>query len=109
MTRTIAGALTLLAITASVCQADVRNFFAPVVDGARLDACLSNVHDCGKPAADAFCKGLGYENALIFQREPTAVPTRRLASGEVCEGGSCTAFKQIKCFAPGDTVATVQG
>lgn len=109
MTRTIAAAFALLATTASVSQAEVRNFFAPAVEGARLDACLSNANDCGKPAADAFCKVQGFENALIFQREPTAVPTRRLASGEVCEGGSCTAFKQIKCFAPGDTVATVQG
>ncbi|MGQ0485974.1 MAG: hypothetical protein ACT4SY_11565 [Hyphomicrobiales bacterium] len=109
MARTIAGAFMLLAITVGVSQAEVRNFFAPVVGGARLDACLSNVNDCGKPAADAFCKGLGYETALIFQREPAAVPTRRLASGEICEGGSCTAFKQIKCFAPGDAVATVRG
>jgi hypothetical protein len=109
MTRTMVGAFTLLAISASMSQAEVRNFFSPAVEGARLDACLSNANDCGKPAADAFCKVQGFENALIFQREPTVVPTRRLVSGEVCGGGSCTAFKQIKCFAPADAVAAAQG
>ncbi len=109
MVRTIAGAFTLLVFTASMSQAQVRNFFAPVIAGARLDACLSNAGDCGKPAADAFCKVQGYENALIFQREATALPTRRLVSGDTCEGGSCTAFKQIKCFAPTQAIATVQG
>ena len=107
MSRTIAGAFTLLVFTASMSQAEVRNFFAPVVAGSRLDACLSNADDCGKPAADAFCKAQGFTEALIFQRE-SGVSTKRLHSGELCEGDSCTAFKQIKCFSPGDTAAAGQ-
>ncbi len=105
MTRFLAIALFLLA--ASPAEAAVRNYFAPELDGARLDACLAGANTCGKPAADAFCKAEGFIEALIFQRE-TGVSTKRLDSGEICDGGSCTAFKQIKCFSPGDTAAAGQ-
>jgi hypothetical protein len=75
--------------------AQVRNFFAPEVEGARIDACLAS-GACGRPAADAFCKQQGYDSAVIFQRESFA-PTRALDSGRTCSG-SCTAFRQVKCF-----------
>jgi hypothetical protein len=102
MTRFLA--ITLFVLAASSAEAAVRNYFAPELDGARLDACLSGETTCGKPAADAFCKAQGFSEALIFQRE-TGVSTKRLDSGEICEGGNCIAFKQIKCFSPGDTAA----
>ena len=73
----------------------VRNFFAPEVGGARLDACLAS-GACGRPAADAFCKEQGYDRAVIFQRESFA-STRALDSEKTCSG-SCTAFRQVKCF-----------
>jgi hypothetical protein len=105
MTRFLAVTLFLLA--ASPAEAAVRNYFAPEWDGTRLDACLTIATTCGKPAADAFCKAQGFTEALIFQRE-SGVSTKRLHSGELCEGDSCTAFKQIKCFSPGDTAAAGQ-
>ncbi|MGQ0485970.1 MAG: hypothetical protein ACT4SY_11545 [Hyphomicrobiales bacterium] len=105
MTRYLAFALFLLA--ASPVEAAVRNYFAPELDGTRLDACLTAMTACGKPAADAFCKAQGFTEALIFQRE-AGVSTKRLDSGETCEGGNCIAFKQIKCFSPGDTAAAGQ-
>ena len=107
MFKTLAAALGILLLTSTAGEASVRNFFAPVVDGSRIDNCLSGKADCGKPAADAFCKAQGFTEALIFQRE-TGVSTKRLHSGELCEGDSCTAFKQIKCFSPGDTAAAGQ-
>jgi hypothetical protein len=106
MTRGFAIALFLFAAVPA--EAAVRNYFAPELDGARLDACLTGETSCGKPAADAFCKAQGFTEALIFQRETGGVPTKRLDSGEICEGGGCTAFKQIKCFSPGDTAAAGQ-
>lgn len=102
MTRFLGLAVFLLA--AMPATAAVRNYFAPQLDGTRLDACLAGENSCGKPAADAFCKTQGFAQALTFQREAGA-STRRLDSGQICEGESCTAFKQIKCFTPGGTAA----
>ncbi len=97
--------LSLLLISLLSVQADagVRNFFMPAVDGLRVDACLSS-GPCGKPAADAFCKMEGYDRAMIFQRESFA-SSRKLDSGQACEGASCTAFKQVKCFSTKDNLA----
>jgi hypothetical protein len=83
-------------LSANGAEAGVRNFFAPAMDGARLDACLSG-GNCGKTAADAFCKVQGYDKSVLFQRERFE-STRVLDSGSLCTGDSCTAFKQIKCF-----------
>jgi len=77
-------------------EAGVRTFFQPLADGARVDACLGS-GNCGKPAADAFCKTAGYDKALNFERQIFSA-TRALDSGKLCASGNCTAFKQVKCF-----------
>ena len=95
----VAGFALALAATAS--QAGVRNFFAPQFEGALLDACLTPAGECGKPVADAFCKAQGFQTAILFQWQSAGGQfTRRLGSGESCENGACTTFRQIKCFAP---------
>ncbi len=93
--RFVAAALCLAVLTAPA-GAGVRNFFTPEIDGARVDACLG-AGDCGKAAADAFCKVQGYDRATLFQREPSAL-SRVLDTGRLCSTGSCTAFRQVKCF-----------
>lgn len=107
MTKTLAVSIALLILSGSFAHAAVRNYFAPEVDGKRLDSCLAGKRDCGKPAADAFCKAQGFDNALIFQREAAAA-TRHLGNGASCAGDSCTSFKQIKCYAPDGTAAAAQ-
>jgi hypothetical protein len=87
--------LCCLALAQHADSAEVRNYFSPMVEGARVDACLGS-GACGKPAADAFCRAQGYDRATIFQRERSAL-TRALDSGRMCSGG-CTAFRQVKCF-----------
>jgi len=96
----------VLVLSASSAHATVRNFFAPESQGLRLDSCLTGDHDCGKPAADAFCKAQGFETALIFQRE-AAAETVRLGNGAFCTGPACTSFKQIKCYSAANTIAAV--
>lgn len=93
----------LITIMSSQADAGVRNFFTPLLDGVRVDACLAS-GPCGKPAADAFCKKEGYDKAMIFQRE-SYTSSRKLDSGAACEGSSCTAFKQVKCFSTKDNMA----
>jgi hypothetical protein len=48
---------------------EVRNYDRPRQDGNRIAFCLPANGDCGKPAADAFCRGKDFEGALTFQRE----------------------------------------
>ncbi len=109
MTKTITASLLLLLVTGGVSQADVRGYSAPVVNGSRLDACLTGDGDCdcGKPAADAFCRGQGFEIAFLFQRQ-AATDTKRLGSGEFCAGAACTGFRQIKFYTLAADGATVQ-
>ena len=44
--------LAIFGLSGSASATEVRNFFAPEMDGARVDACLGS-GGCGKPAADA--------------------------------------------------------
>ncbi len=107
MTKIITASLLLLLVTGGASQADVRSYSAPMVDGSWLDACLTGDGDCGKPAADAFCRGQGFEIAILFQRQ-AAIDTKRLGSGEFCAGATCTGFRQIKCYTLAGDAATVQ-
>ena len=100
----LSAAAMILSVSA---EASVRSFFAPEWNGSRLAACLSGSLGCGKPAADAFCKSIGYDQAVLFQREKT-VAARAIGTGELCQGGQCTAFRQIKCQSEKDDLATLQ-
>ena len=93
--RAVLALLVAIAFAQPAAAAQVRNFFAPEVEGARIDACLDS-GACGKPAADAFCRVQGYDRAMIFQREGFA-STRVIDSDRTCSG-ACTAFRQVKCF-----------
>jgi hypothetical protein len=107
MFKTFAATMGILLLAADAGEASVRNFFAPAVEGARLDACLSGRKDCGKPAADAFCVKEGYTESLLFQRE-AASSTRQLGSDALCEGEMCMSFRRIKCIGPGATAELTQ-
>jgi hypothetical protein len=107
MIRTLAASAVIILLSTAAAEASVRNFFSPAWNGNRLAACLSASEGCGKPAADAFCKSHGYDQAVLFQREQTAV-AMAMGSGELCEGSSCTAFRQIKCQSVKDDLATLQ-
>lgn len=96
-----------LMLVAAPAEAAVRNYFSPEQDGNRIAACLTANSDCGKPAADAFCRAQGYDKSVLFQRESHAF-TRSIATGETCEGAACTAFRQVKCFSAKDDLASIQ-
>ncbi len=93
--RALLAGLMLFALAPQAQASEVRNFFAPQIEGQRIGACLSG-GGCGKPAADAFCKAEGYDHATLFQRERSQ-SARLLDSGLVCEK-DCTAFRQVKCY-----------
>lgn len=93
--RALIASLMLLTLMPQAHASEVRNYFAPQLEGHRIHACLSD-GACGKAAADAFCKVEGYDEAMLFQREPSA-QARIIDSEKVCDG-DCTAFRQVKCF-----------
>ena len=107
MLKTTLATLGILLLTASAGEASVRNFFSPVVEGSRIDSCLSGQKDCGTPAADAFCVKEGFTEAILFQRE-AASSTRQLGSDTMCEGDTCISFKRIKCIGPAETAELTQ-
>ena len=93
--RPLLAALLLLTLVPAAQASEVRNYFTPQLDGQRVAACLSG-GACGKPAADAFCKAEGYDQAMLFQRERSN-SARSLDSDKLCDG-DCTAFRQVKCY-----------
>jgi len=93
----IAGALMLHSQTA---EADVRNFFSPQVEDARVAFCMQSGEECGKPVADAWCQVNGFDEAVLFQRQEAPgdlLATHYTDTGARCADETCTSFLQIKC------------
>ena len=91
------GAMMVQGATAN---ADVRNFFSPQVEDARLSFCMQSSEECGKPVADAWCQVNGFDEAVLFQRQETPGDLQAILysdTGARCSGDSCTSFHQIKC------------
>lgn len=76
-----------------------KRFHDPRYGGYRVDWCKNWARNCGKPAADAFCRKKGYDSASDYPKdENVGVPTK--ISGhhsQVCDGPSCDGFKYIDC------------
>jgi len=102
-------ALALLTILLSAPFADVaraqqeaRTFANPVMRGVRLDWCKHWGRECGKPAADLFCKESGFQSAQRFQIAKgvgrTGATTLVFGDGRVCRGPTCDGFSAITCI-----------
>ncbi len=83
-------------------HAATRNFSSPTVGGDRLSFCLEYREICGKPVADAWCRALGFDQAMNFRRDPGLPGVVREAryadSGEICRGPECVSFFRIRCW-----------
>jgi hypothetical protein len=76
-----------------------RVFANPVWKGRRLDVCLRWASECGKPAADSFCRAQGYSDALhaVPDAEPGYASTRVISTDQICDKPFCRGFQQIIC------------
>jgi choice-of-anchor C domain-containing protein len=75
-------------------------FKKPSIDNYRLDWCRVWGADCGKGAADAFCRLKGYEKAINWEEAfdiGASSPTKVISSGQICNQGFCDGFKFIEC------------
>ncbi len=73
----------------------------PHSSGYRVDSCLNWGKECGKPAADAFCKIKGFAasktHTLAMDVASATSPTLVLNSGQTCANGNCDSFEKIQC------------
>ena len=92
----------ILTVSDRSANAGTRNFFKPTVGGDRLSFCVGSGNTCGKPIADAWCRAIGFEEALNYQRERggggQTIVARYADTGGVCRGKDCQVFRQIKCW-----------
>ncbi|WP_417911188.1 hypothetical protein [Candidatus Electronema sp. PJ] len=75
-------------------------FPSPQFEDKRLDWCLSWAKDCGKAAADAWCKAQGFELASKFEIDENigkVSPTKIFSTGQSCDQDFCDGFKMIEC------------
>jgi hypothetical protein len=94
----LCGAFVLLVTDAASAASKTIN--KPMFNGNRLDWCLKWSADCGKPAADAFCKAQGYQTAVKFEPERrigSQTPTRLIGTGATCDLPYCDGFRLITC------------
>ncbi len=78
------------------CAAEI-SFAQPKVRGYALDLCAHRGRDCGKPAADAFCRNHGYRTAVDFAVRHDAPPTRVIGDGKICKQSFCDRIVAITC------------
>jgi len=79
----------------------VATFTEPAWLGRRVDYCLSWARDCGMPAAQVFCKRMGYFGAGAFEVAPTIgaeTPTFTMADLKTCDQAGCSGFARINCI-----------
>jgi hypothetical protein len=71
--------------------------------GYRLDWCRDLGANCGKAAADNFCKRNIYTGARDFEQDPNigaSQPTMVSGTNQVCNQDYCNGFKYIICYGP---------
>lgn|GEM_PF-1787790 len=75
-----------------------RAFEAPRFENYRIAWCYE--HDrkgCGKRAANAFCRHMGYMRAKRYDKDTKIAATRNIGDGTLCFGDKCQGFSHITC------------
>jgi hypothetical protein len=78
-------------------DADPVKYSKPMSGNWRLDWCLDYGANCGKPAADYYCKSKGHDHSISFKIAADIGHTRLLKTDEECSTGKCDGFKSITC------------
>jgi hypothetical protein len=71
-----------------------RNYMSPRMNGRPVAFCMSLAKQCGKHAADAFCRGKGFDQAISYERDafdPTNLSFRQI---------KCRQAREIALMAP---------
>ncbi|MEX0851880.1 MAG: hypothetical protein WD036_01150 [Bauldia sp.] len=97
-------ATALFVLSSAAALAETSQFVSPSVRGVRLDWCAHFGSDCGKPAADLFCREIGFATATTFSIDQNAgqrgIATLVFGDGRMCQGPTCSGFRVITCTRP---------
>lgn len=75
------------------------HFVAPRYNGNRVAWCADGMQKgCGKGAAYAFCRRLGYIKTIGFERAEHVGATEAISNQRYCFGAECAGFKYIDCY-----------
>jgi len=77
-----------------------RTFNNPRINGVRLDWCRRWSQQCGRPAANAFCRRRGYARAVSHRQAVDIgrwTQTRIITTGQICSANFCDGFRHITC------------
>lgn len=98
MKISLTTALTLSLCLGTLTLACAKTFHNPQVDGYGLDYCREWAQNCGKPAADAFCKSKGYPGGAVnFTIVKDNQKTRVINGGQVCDAPYCDRINKVTC------------
>jgi hypothetical protein len=101
--------LCLLVFVVGICQwplavpaaQSTQDFVAPKINQVRLDWCRHWARECGKPAAELFCRQMGFSKAVRFSIDSNVgargVPTVVFGDGRLCKAPYCSGFRIITC------------
>lgn len=83
-------------------HAQSTEFKEPTVRGVRLDLCKHNGRECGKPAADLFCREMGFSRSIGHVPDPRmgvrGIQSLIFGDGMLCNGTQCRGFGSIICL-----------
>ena len=98
-------------LMAGTALADARAFSQPRILGQIVDQCLDGGAQCGKVVADAFCRHIGYNNALSYriERDPARISTTIAIDSELTiRTPRAQPFQMVKCWRPNEQPSVVQ-
>ena len=73
------------------------SFRDPKIEGHALDYCREWGRNCGKPAADAFCRSRGYLRADSFRVRWDSPPTMTIGDRKLCRAPHCDRISEVVC------------
>jgi len=82
----------------------------PSFNGYRLDYCREWGKNCGRAAANSFCKAIGHNRTskfLIDKNIGKSRPTRIVNGGQICKESHCDGFKFIRCKLKGVIISNI--
>jgi hypothetical protein len=96
----VIAAVVALYFSSRLAEAETKTFDNPTFGGDRLDWCVNWGEGCGGPAATAWCKTVGFDEAIDSKQAPdigASTPTRLIATREICDQSYCDGFTSITC------------
>ena len=81
-------------------MAEVEEFQMPLIEGLRMDRCLSK-GNCDEAAAYMWCQQKGYRKTIYWEIDRDIgkrSPTKIITSKKICSHERCDGFRTIVCY-----------